>query len=134
MKKIFVDTGAWVAVEDSADPLHGKAMRYKETIAGECRLFTTDYILDETFTLLLMNSGYDCVVAFNNNLDILKRGGILQVLAIGQTFFEEAWEVFQRFNKDKQWSFTDCTTYAVMKQMGITEAFGFDHHFDQMGF
>ena len=35
---------------------------------------------------------------------------------------------------DKLWSFTDCVSYVVMKQRGITEAFAFDHHFEQMGF
>ena len=50
------------------------------------------------------------------------------------SLFDDAWTVFERFNKDKSWSFTDCTTYAVMKQMAIAEVFGFDHHFEQMGF
>jgi predicted nucleic acid-binding protein len=45
-----------------------------------------------------------------------------------------AWEIFARFNVAKEWSFTDCTSYAVMKQLGITEVFAFDHHFTQMGF
>jgi len=43
-------------------------------------------------------------------------------------------EVFERFNVDKQWSFTDCVSYVVMKQNEIEEAFAFDHHFEQMGF
>lgn len=34
----------------------------------------------------------------------------------------------------KEWSFTDCVSYVVMKQREITEAFTFDHHFAQMGF
>lgn len=37
-------------------------------------------------------------------------------------------------NIDKEWSFTDCTSYVVMKQKGITEAFTLDRHFTQMGF
>jgi len=45
-----------------------------------------------------------------------------------------AWEVFEKFNKDKDWSFTDCTSKVVMERLGIREAFAFDHHFDQMGF
>jgi predicted nucleic acid-binding protein len=45
-----------------------------------------------------------------------------------------AWEVFERFNQDKEWSFTDCTSKVVMENLGIQHVFAFDHHFDQMGF
>jgi hypothetical protein len=43
----------------------------------------------------------------------------------------QAWRIFQRYT-DKEWSFTDCTSYAVMRRLGIRRAFAFDHHFDQM--
>ena len=46
----------------------------------------------------------------------------------------QAWDAFQMYNVDKTWSFTDCTSFAVMKNMGLTEVFAFDHHFEQMGF
>ena len=45
-----------------------------------------------------------------------------------------AWDAFQKYNVDKLWSFTDCTSYAVMKRLNISEVFAFDHHFEQMGF
>lgn len=45
----------------------------------------------------------------------------------------QAWSIFAQFNQDKQWSFTDCVSYAVMKELVITEVFTFDHHFSQMG-
>lgn len=45
-----------------------------------------------------------------------------------------AWEVFEKLNVDKKWSFTDCTSKVVMEQREIFEAFAFDHHFEQMGF
>lgn len=49
-------------------------------------------------------------------------------------FAKRAWEVFERFNMDMKWSFTDCTSYAVMNEMEISEVFAFDRHFDQMKF
>ena len=134
MKKLLLDTGAWVAIEDGGDSRHEDALRFKEAVAGEYLLFTTDYILDETFTLLLVDCGHDSVLTFKRGIDLMRRGGILRVVPIMQSLFDDAWDVFVRFNSDKQWSFTDCTTYTVMKQMGITEVFAFDRHFDQMGF
>ncbi len=90
--------------------------------------------MDETFTLLLMDTGYNCVLSFKRNIEQMQRSGFLQVVPIVQSLFDEAWGVFERFNKDKRWSFTDCTSFAVMKQMNIREVFAFDHHFEQMGF
>jgi len=44
----------------------------------------------------------------------------------------EAWLAFRQF-QDKSWSFTDCTSYAVMRPLQIAQAFSFDHHFRQFG-
>ncbi len=57
MKEIFVDTSAWNAIRDSLDPNHEVALLFREEVAGKCRLVTTNYVLDETYTLLLLNIG-----------------------------------------------------------------------------
>jgi len=134
MRQVFVDTSAWDAIADSGDPHHEMAMLLKDEIAGQCRLVITNYILDELYTLLLMNVGYQRTVDFRHKLDVLVQEGVLQVIWVSEDIAAEAWLVFEQFNVDKQWSFTDCISYAVMKQRGITEAFAFDHHFAQMGF
>jgi len=67
MKRIFVDTSAWDAIEDSSDPNHEMALLLKEEIAGQCILVTTDYVLDETYTLLLLNVGYERAVTFSGD-------------------------------------------------------------------
>jgi len=134
MRRVFVDTSAWDAIADSGDPNHEMAMLLKDEIAGQCRLVITNYILDELYTLLLMNIGYQRTVDFRHKLDVLVQEGVLQVIWVSEDIAAEAWLVFEQFNVDKQWSFTDCISYAVMKQRGITEAFAFDRHFAQMGF
>jgi len=58
MKHIFVNTSAWDALADKADKNHAKALQFRDEIAGECKLVTSNYILDELHTLLLMNVGY----------------------------------------------------------------------------
>jgi len=134
MREIFVDTSAWDALADSGDPNHELAVLFRDEIAGQCRLVVTNYILDELVTLLLMNVGYQRAVAFKSVLDVLAQEGILQVVWISEDLALEAWHVFLQFNADKQWSFTDCVSYVVMKRRGNGEAFAFDHHFEQMGF
>lgn len=58
----------------------------------------------------------------------------LELVWVLEDVAAQAWKVFEQFNIDKQWSFTDCTSFVVMKQRSMTEAFTFDHHFAQMGF
>ena len=97
-------------------------------------LVTSNYILDELYTLLLMNVGYLPTVNYKEKLDILIAEHVLDVIWIDRDLAKRGWDVFEQYNSDKQWSFTDCTSYVVMEEFGITEAFTFDHHFEQMGF
>jgi len=122
------------AIADKGDANRKTALQFRDEIAGKVRLVTTDYVLDELYTLLLINIGFQKTVEYKRNMDILIKENILEIIWINRQFAEQAWEIFERFNQDKQWSFTDCTSYAVMKYMGITEVFAFDHHFEQMKF
>jgi len=134
MKHIFVDTSGWAAIADGRDSHHEVASLFSEEIAGQCRLVVSDYVLDELYTLLLLNLGYPDTVAFKRRLDTLMNAGILDVVWVSPVIAVEVWTAFEQFNTDKQWSFTDCTSYVIMKQRNIAEAFAFDHHFVQMGF
>lgn len=134
MRQIFVDTSAWDAIADGGDPNHEVALLFRDEIAEQCRLVVTNYILDELYTLLLMNIGYQRAVDFKRNLDVLIQEGILEIVWVSKEIATEAWIVFEQFNVDKQSSFTDCVSYVVMKQRGITEVFAFDDDFAQMGF
>lgn len=51
---------------------------------------------------------------------------------ISEELEEESWAVFERFNRDKKWSFIDCTGKVVMDLLRIEEVFTFDYHFEQM--
>lgn len=134
MRDLFVDTSAWDAIADGNDSNHQRAMAFKGEIAGRHHLVATNYILDELYTLLLLNLGYRHAVDFKIQLDVLERAGILEVIWVTEEIAAEAWDVFEQFNVDKQWSFTDCVSYVVMKRRGLNEVFTFDRHFQQMGF
>jgi hypothetical protein len=123
-----------MAIVDATDINHAAATAFQHQIAGSCRLLVPNYIVDELLTLVLMDLGYHQAVKTKRQLDILSRDGVSDMVWVDEQFAEEAWIVFERFNRDKQWSFTDCVSYAVMKRRGVNEAFAFDHHFEQMGF
>ena len=134
MKQVFVDTSGWCALADKADKYHARALQFRDKIVHKRKIVTSNYILDELYTLLLMNIGFQPTVNYKEKIDILIAEHILDVIWIDYDFSKQGWDVFRQYNVDKVWSFTDCTSYAVMKKSGITEAFAFDHHFEQMGF
>lgn len=132
---IFVDTSAWIAIEDKRDTNHPKALIFiEELLSLKVRLFTTNYILDETYTLMLMDVGYSKTLDFKSKLDQLIENNLLIKFFITQEIEQLAWTTFENFNKDKTWSFTDCTSKVTMDRFSITNVFAFDKHFEQMKF
>jgi uncharacterized protein len=92
-------------------------------------LVTTDYILDELFTLLRFRGEFATALKIAPFL-LAQRHAKLELVTLGD--IQDAWRVFATFG-DKQWSFTDCVSRVAMQRMGITEAFAFDVHFRQFG-
>jgi len=132
---IFIDTSAWVAIEDKKDINHLKALQFKqELLDSQERLITTNYIFDETYTLMLLDLGYTRTINFKQKLDVLIDSSLVIVIHVTPDIEKKGWNVFERFNKDKSWSFTDCISKAVMDLFKIREAFTFDRHFEQMSY
>lgn len=129
---IFVDTSAWYALEVEDDVYHKPAKRFVLTLRGRRyeSLLTTDYVLDETLTLLWLRQGSISALGF---LDMIRQSKGVHTIWIDEPIFWKAAELM-RERRDKRWSFTDFTSFLIMKQMGITNAFGFDKNFDQAGF
>ena len=125
---IFVDTSAWFAAFVSSDIDHKKAKscldQYDE------KLITTDYIFDELLTLMKQRGEYAKALEIG---ELFLYGEYADLMLVSLEDVESAWDVFKRF-RDKGWSFTDCTSYVVMKKLEITKAFAFDAHFSQFGF
>lgn len=124
---IFVDTGAWYASLVPTDPDHAKAAAWLAT--NHSPLLTTDYVIDETLTLLRARGERTRALLLGAKFF---RGSVAQIHKITNVDLIHAWEVFEQFD-DKGWSFTDCTSKVVMEQLSITHAFAFDHHFTQFG-
>lgn len=130
----FVDTSGWLAIKNSRDRKHEAAARILTDLRTRRDLLvTSDYVLDETYTGLLYDIGYDAAVQFKHEADGLVAAGILKVVLITADLQTEAWQVFERFNRDKLWSFTDCTSYVVIHKEDIESCFAFDADFTQMG-
>ena len=131
MKLIFMDTNGWIALSSKRDQLHSKAINTnRNVLSNGYRYVTTNYVLDETYTGLLTKVSHFAAVDFGDKLCTSKSVSIIHITT---DIEEEAWQIFKQYS-DKKFSFTDCTSFVIMNQLNLTEAFTSDHHFEQMGF
>jgi predicted nucleic acid-binding protein len=124
---IFVDSSAWFAVYSLRDVNHARASNAIGTFRES--LVTSDYVVDETLTLLRARREDERALVFGN---CVVDGGLASIVSITTEDFLASWQVFQKFH-DKEWSFTDCTSYVLIQRLGIRRAFAFDEHFQQFG-
>jgi len=124
---IFVDTGAWFASIVPWDANHLAAVAW--LAQNRERLITTDYILDETLTLLRVRKESDRALAIGDKLISQQ---LAELYLVQESDVHKAWRVFRDF-ADKEWSFTDCISKIVMENLDLTTAFAFDQHFRQFG-
>jgi hypothetical protein len=124
---IFVDSSAWFAVYSRRDANHPAAMAAIRSFRDP--LVTSDYIVDETLTLLRARGENRRALTFGRRVI---EGGWARIVRIEDQDFTAAWSMFRTFH-DKDWSFTDCTSRVVMERLGIKRAFAFDDHFRQFG-
>ena len=124
---VFVDTSAWFAAVVPGDPNHSQAANWLATNSDV--LITTDYIIDETLTLLRARGERQRAKLLGEKFF---DGSIAEVYFLTEEEIRQAWAVFEEYD-DKDWSFTDCSSRVVLDQMNIAQAFAFDRHFVQFG-
>ena len=122
---IFVDTGAWFALLVADDPAHGPVRAIVD--ATRERLTTTDYVFDELLTLLKIRRSTELALAAGQ---LLWSRDVTALEYLTRRDVSAAWELFQKYG-DKDWSFTDCSSFVYMKRRKLTRALALDHHFDQ---
>ncbi|QTA87916.1 type II toxin-antitoxin system VapC family toxin [Desulfonema magnum] len=126
----FTDTGAWIVLADKKDRYHQNAKEaYNVILSRNISLVTTDYIFDETVTWLRYKIGHTIATDWGQKL---LSSRMVEIVQIYDTYLRPAWNIFQKYS-DQKFSFTDCTSFAVMKALGLDTAFGFDDHFRIMG-
>lgn len=123
---IFVDTSFWYALFDPKCREHKLA---KATLARQDdRLVTSEFVLSESLTLLRSRGLHEQGLAMWHKLFAGELARLVQTTEID---FQRAWQLFQF--RDKQWSFVDCLSFALIERFGIRKALAFDHHFRQFG-
>ena len=129
---IFVDTGAWYASEVEDDANHRTARRFLGELASGAYgvPLTTDYVLDETMTLLRSRRGLASATSF---CDKVRSSRSVKVAWVDEGLFDRGLGAFRK-SEGRTWSFTDCTSFAIMHSLSVSRAFAFDRHFEEAGF
>jgi len=124
---VFVDTSAWYALVDKDDSDHTAAVNSARNLTRP--LITTNYIFDETLTLIKAKLGPRIAINFGRKLWNQELAILIRVLKKDE---QKAWDLFSQYD-DKGFSFTDCTSFVLMERMKIDTAFAFDEHYTQYG-
>ncbi len=126
--RIFVDTSAWFAHANRRDREHAKIRRILASFEGP--LVTSTYVLDEVLTLARARLGHAHAVAIGQ---VLLEPDVVSLERVTADDERAAWRLFQD-RPDKGYSFTDCTSFTLMRRLGLDGAIALDDHFQQEGF
>ena len=128
---IFIDTGAFIARHHRRDQYHFEALAaWQELRDSPRRCFTSNFVFDETFTLLARRTSYEFAAQRARGLMTSRQ---LEILRPSHEDESRALDAFEKF-ADQQVSFTDCVSFVLMKKHRIERAFSFDGHFVLAGF
>jgi len=125
---IFADTGYFIAQIQTRDELHERAVRWSQH-ANE-PLLTTEYVLVEVADALSAPLNRARLHTF---LAFLRRSSKCAIIPASPQLFEAGLQLHAA-RPDKEWSLTDCISFVVMRERGVSRALAYDHHFEQAGF
>ena len=134
MAHLFVDTWGWVALRDKGERRHADIVPIFESFQQpEHRIFTSDFVLDETFTLLFRRLPF---AAARESMELLTASvaeGSLISIPISGARFKAAQSLRIRYQDKPTISFTDLTSMVVMQEFNVKKILTEDSHFAQVG-
>ena len=129
--RVFVDTGAWFALQVVDDKHHPVARETLPALLDASRtLVTSNLVIGETYTLLRLTKGYREARRF---LDGLAHSRKIEKLFVTEPLEEDAFAILHRY-AGHPFSFVDATSFSVMRQHRLRYAFAFDVHFRTAGY
>ena len=128
---VFLDTSALMEKFLEQGTYHARAINGMRRLLREGRQFvTTDYIFDEFVTRMRGVAGHENAVKAGEHV---LSSEVIELVDVDRALRGEAWRLFKKY-KDQKFSFTDCTSFALMRKFAIREAFTFDADFERVGF
>ncbi len=128
--KLFVDTWGWMAVADRRDPGHDPATEIFQRARRSGGTLTSNFILDETFTLLFKRRPFEDAWRFTINV---VQSPFIDIQEVTEARFSRTIELRKQFSDKPRISFTDLSTMAIMVELGVTDILTADRHFIHVG-
>jgi hypothetical protein len=128
MTAVFADSFYYLAVMNADDVAHERAVRVSDSLGGP--VVTTAWVLTEVADALAAPGQRSGFLAL---LEALRGDPEVSIVPPNEDLFEAGISLYSR-RPDKDWSLTDCISFVVMQQRGMTEALTGDRHFEQAGF
>jgi hypothetical protein len=130
-RDVFVDSAGLYALADHRDPVRTSAAAcVRNLMQAKSWLVLTDYVVDEAATLAKSRGGS---YGASRLIELVERSRGFRMEWIGPQRFDLA-KAFFRKHADHGYSFTDCTSFVVMRELALTDALTTDHHFVEAGF
>lgn len=126
--RCFVDTSAWIAINDARDQCHDQSRNISSTLK-ECELVISDAVINETYNLLRYRLGLHKASYF---LKTVLADHPFIIADVTQSTRTAALQLLEQYN-DRKISYCDALSVAIMKEQDIRKIFAFDHHFEMMG-
>jgi predicted nucleic acid-binding protein len=128
--RVFIDTGAFVALRNRSEREHKLARAMlKQLVEERALLFTSNYVFAETYTALLVRLGRGEAIQWGKRF---RAGETIELIRVDQEVEQQAWSMLESYT-DKEWSYVDATSFALIERERLTAAFAFDRHFTQRG-
>jgi uncharacterized protein len=129
--EVYLDTAYAIALSSSKDEHHNKAVELAEQLESSgIKLITTRPVVLEIGNALARQRFREASVAI---LQSLERDPNVEIVPLTEELYARGFELYQN-RSDKEWGITDCISFVIMFERGITEALTTDAHFEQAGF
>jgi len=131
VERLFVDTWAWLVLANDRDPAFDAVSRIRAGANGAW--VTTDYVLDETITRLFAAAPFAAARRFSEGIFAASRQSLLDIEHVTPERFSRAYQLRLRYQDKPRISFTDLTSFVVMRELGLLRVLTGDAHFEQLG-
>ena len=125
---ILIDTGYLIALLSPRDELHTRAVAWSRADAEP--LLLTEYVLWEAVNHFSSPADRERAAVL---MEWAESGDGCEFLRASPALLAAGWQLF-RSRPDKAWSLTDCISFAIMSERGMSKALAYDEHFAQAGF